>query len=228
MTATTLPAPVRAGRPRTALLASGIATLVVALVLLGAGGVAAAALGERDASGFFTGDAHAFSGSGRALVSDDLDLDDLPSWVGDNLATIRIEAASTGPAFLGIARSSDVDRYLAGVAHDRVTDVETDPFAAEYERVDGTRTPVPPASRGFWRVRDSGPGTVSVTWPLEAGDWTVVAMNADGSPGVDVDARFGVEVGALGWIAGIGLAGGGLALLGGATLVFLAARRNRP
>jgi hypothetical protein len=224
---TTLPARPPFGTARVLLVVLGSLTILASLAVLAVGGLAARGLGERDGAGYFNTGTHAFGTTGYAVASNNLDLDGVPRSVGDYLATLRVEATSTEPVFVGIARTTDVARYLAGVPHARVTDFETDPFVPEYARVAGTGEPAPPAAQGFWRAQASGPGTQTLEWPLEDGDWSVVAMNADGSRAVAVDARFGARIDALGWIVAVALAAGGLVLLGGATLVYLGARSPR-
>ena len=59
------------------------------------------------------------------------------------------------------------------------------------------------------------------------GEWSVVAMNADGSRGVSVDARVGARIPSLrGFAIGL-LAAGALALLMGAGLTYLGIRSPR-
>jgi hypothetical protein len=72
-----------------------------------------------------------------------------------------------------------------------------------------------------------GPGTQTLQWTPSDGDWTVVVMRADGSAGVDVDARAGVTVPALPWLwVGLLVLGGVLAVVG-ALLVALGVHRAR-
>ena len=47
-----------------------------------------------------------------------------------------------------------------------------------------------------------------MVWTVGNGDWTVIVMNADGSPGVSVRADVGASLPALGWLATEFLAGG--------------------
>jgi hypothetical protein len=217
------------GAKRVLLLVFGGITLLIALALLAGGGAAVWALGERDASGYFTTARHQLSTPSYALASENLDVDqDVPGWFGDRFATIRIAASSTEPVFIGIGHTSDVDRYLAEVRHDRITDFDADPFSVGYRRFGGNAEPAPPASEDIWRVQASGSGTQTITWPLEKGDWSAVAMNADGSRGVSVDAQFGARISALRWVAIGLLVAGGLVLLVGAGLVYLGARKPRP
>jgi hypothetical protein len=216
------------GSGRVLLLVFGGLAALLSLVLLAGGSAGAWALGERDASGYFTSGTHGFSTSSYALSSDSLEVDsDMPGWVGDRFATVRIQASSTRPIFVGIARTTDIERYLAAVQHDEITDVHTGPFTVSSRRVEGSSRPASPAGQSFWRVQASGSGTQTITWPLEKGDWSAVAMNLDGSRGVSVEARFGGRVSALGWLTFGLLVAGALGLLSGAASIYLGARRPR-
>ena len=81
----------------------------------------------------------------------------------------------------------------------------------------------------IWAASTQGSGSQTLDLGLEDGDWSVIVMNADGSPGVQVDVSAGAKVPyltAIGW----GLLGGGTGLLAVATLlVVLGVRgpRNR-
>jgi hypothetical protein len=61
-------------------------------------------------------------------------------------------------------------------------------------------------------------------WTVRSGDWTVVVMNPDGSPGVAVRADLGVSSPVLPALAGELLAAGILAGLTGAALAVVSAR----
>jgi hypothetical protein len=66
----------------------------------------------------------------------------------------------------------------------------------------------------------SGSGEQTLDWTIERGEWALVIMNADGSPGVSADVRFGVKT--LSVLLPIGLASlavGLVALIGGTRLV---------
>ncbi len=63
---------------------------------------------------------------------------------------------------------------------------------------------------------------------MRKGTWSVVAMNADASRPVAVEASFGAKLSFLGWIAAGLFAGGGILLLGGGDLIYLSARRPAP
>jgi len=233
---TTATTPVSAERPsepfgvkRVLLLVFGSIVVLIALAFLAGGGAGMWALGERDSTGYFTSGTHELASSGYAISSENLDVDgDVPGWFGDRFATARIEASSSQPVFIGIAPTSDVERYLSGASYDQVKDFEVDPFSVSYRGVDGTTEPAPPVDQDFWRVKATGPGTQTISWPLEKGDWSVVAMNADGSRDVTVEARFGAKISSLVWVAIAFLIAGALILVGGATLIYLGARRRRP
>ena len=95
--------------------------------------------------------------------------------------------------FVGIAPTEDVERYLAGTEHATLTDLDTSPFRATTETVAGARTPADPATQDIWSASTSGTGTQSLEWDIEDGDWSALVMNADGSPGVDVQASAGAD-----------------------------------
>jgi hypothetical protein len=151
-----------------------------------------------------------------------------PDWVDlGKLATVRVGAVAANPkrsVFVGIASKQQADAYLAGVPHADVDNIDYHPFKATYERVPGTRSPAPPASRHIWVASASGRGRVEITWPIKHGDWTLVVMNADGSRPVAADVDFGAKVSYLGW-ATVGLFIAGAVLLSiSVLLLFLGAR----
>jgi hypothetical protein len=65
-------------------------------------------------------------------------------------------------------------------------------------------------------------------WDVDDGDWSVVVMNADGSPGVSAEVSAGAklpELGAIGWST---MGGGALLLVAGIVLMVAGARPRRP
>jgi hypothetical protein len=216
------------GAARVFLLVAGGLAALVALALLAAGGAAIWGLTKRDGSGYFSTGTARISTPAYAFASDTLDMGpDAPRWFGDSFATIRIQATSKQPIFVGIGRASDVERYLGRVRHQEITDLDTDPFRFTSHSAAGSSRPAPPASQGFWRVHASGPGTQTIKWPLEKGGWSAVVMNADGSPRVSAAVRLGARVSALHWIVIGGLAAGALMLLLGGGLIYLATASRR-
>src|ERR687891_2531119 len=72
------------GSGRVLLLVVGGLAALLSLVLLAGGSAGTWALGQRDASGYFTSGTHPFSTTSYALSSEGLELDsDVPGWVGD-------------------------------------------------------------------------------------------------------------------------------------------------
>ncbi|NNC80302.1 MAG: hypothetical protein HKN94_09155 [Acidimicrobiales bacterium] len=97
-----------------------------------------------------------------------------------------------------------MDRYLSGVNHDEIRSIDIDNEAVvdvRYENHPGTAVPAAPGLQSFWEVSSEGVGTQTLWWDIDAGNWTVVAMNADGSAGVDADLAFGLKIANLGAIA---------------------------
>jgi hypothetical protein len=218
------------GTARAVLIVFGGIGLLIAVALLVSGAAALFALGKQDSNGYFMSASHRLATPSSPLASERLDIDgDAPHWVyGNSFGTSRIRASSTRPVFVGIGPSAEVERYLSRIHHAEITDIDTDPFHVTSHLVPGRPQAAPPASQDFWRVQSSGTGTRTVTWPLQAGQWSVVMMNADGSPGVDVQARFGARVPSLRWVS-IGLLAGGLiAVLVSGLLLRLGTHGRRP
>jgi hypothetical protein len=152
----------------------------------------------------------------------------------DWLGTVRLRGESANPArplFIGIARQADVDRYLAGVAHSVVTDVNANPFGTTYEPSYLARSGGPPARRpdraGFWVARASGPGVRTLSWNVRRGRWAVVVMRPDGSRGVSADLAAGAELPALLWASIVLLAIGLVMLAAAAAPIYFGLRRQR-
>jgi hypothetical protein len=170
-----------------------VAAVLLGLVALGLIAAGAAGLYARTASsdhGWITTGSHRYAADGRAIVSGSLDVDQIPDWL---VAKVRVAASSADgkPLFVGVARRADVDRYLAGVAHSTLEDVNFGPFAATYSQADGRSVPPRPASQHFWSESKTGTGTQTVSWKIRNGHWRVVVMNADASPHVAANAKVG-------------------------------------
>ncbi|MDV3223082.1 DUF4389 domain-containing protein [Intrasporangium sp.] len=168
----------------------------------------------RDDAGYFNSSLRTVQTSTVAATIEDvlIDIDPLSQrWVADQLdLDVRVRATPTDPqqeVFLGIAPSAEVEGYLAGTAHDRLTRVERG--AQQYERADGDSEVAAPTEQDFWVEQDSGSGTRELSWELTSGRWALVIMNADGSPGVAVAATLSAHAEfllPLAWtLIGIGL-----------------------
>ena len=149
-----------------------------------------------------------------------------------DIAEVLVRATNPGgDLFIGIGPEADVDRYLAGVATSQIEEVRFDPFSVEYEETPGTGVPGPPAQQTFWAAASEGSGTREITWAPSSGDWTVVVMNADGSPQVTADLQAGVRSGLFGTAAWWLLLGAVVLFLGGIALILagiLTGRNRRP
>jgi hypothetical protein len=217
---TTLPAPTsrRLGAARIA----AAATLGVVGALLLAAGIAGVVTRASSDGGYVSTGTHAYSSSGRAIVTDAMDVGVFPDWL---VARIRLTAGSGKPLFVGIGRRADVDRYLAGVAHSTIEDVTYGRFEVSYTTQPGSALPARPATQSFWEASSTGSGTQTVSWKVRHGSWRVVVMNADGSRGVATDAKVGATVHGALEVVIVALALGLALLAGGVALVARGWRR---
>ena len=167
----------------------------------------------RDSDGYYTTGTERLATSTYALTAEDIDLgteaaDVVPE---DVLGRIRIRAERPGgrPVFVGIGPEREVDAYIRGVAHAEVE--ELDP--PRYRTKRGGAPGGPPSDERFWVASTQGSGRQTVSWEVEGGQWTVVAMNADAARRVVIEADLGAKVG---WFLGV-------------VLIVVAARRaSRP
>jgi hypothetical protein len=220
--------PARWSAGRIAAVAIGAVLVLLALALLVGGGTALWADRTQRDAGYVSTDVHTFSTAGAALAT-------VPAHLGSpgvgwlyspgvlGKVRIRVTPAQSGSTlFVGIARSAEADRYLAGVNHTVISEF----FQEETRVVDGGPARSVPGTQHFWVASDTGRGARTVVWDPSTGSWTVVVMNADGRPGVDVRADLGARIPAAPWIA-VGLLAAGAALLAGGAFVIAGALRRR-
>jgi hypothetical protein len=216
---------------RIALIVTGALAALVASALLAGGAAALYGQVQKDDDGYLTSEAHRFDTGTRALATDNLDIDlGAADSLADDLGRVKIQAQSNDgkPLFVGIGRTSDVERYLNGVPHSTVHDVEDGPFDsfhAETTRHAGNRHPVAPEHAGIWAASSEGTGKQATDIDFREGNWSVVVMNADGSLGVDADISAGASLpflDELGWTA---IGSGSFALAFGIALIVAGARR---
>jgi hypothetical protein len=199
---------------RVVALVAGVLLLLVSLGLTASGAALAVAdQAMRDDAGYLMSPDEKLRTDGYAIVSTGLEIDVDPAagFVPDALLGTAALTATAGdaPVFVGVARTADAQRYLAGVRHAVVLELSDDPVL----ETTGTLAPVtPPEAQDFWVAASSGPGRQSVAWEPERGDWTLVVMNADARAGMDVDAAVGATVPVLGWAVAV-LLSVGLTLL---------------
>jgi hypothetical protein len=176
---------------------------------------------SRDSDGFLTAPQERLSTAGFAITSEQLQLhvdgslDRVPD---DVIGDVRLSLVGDDgdDLFVGVAPSTEVATYLAGVQHAVVTGLEDgDPV---YRSTNGAAPQAPPTEQDFWVARADGTDP-QLTWPLEEGSWTVVIMNRDGSAAVSADVAAGAEVPVLHTVVAVALVTAAALLLLGAVLV---------
>jgi hypothetical protein len=217
---------------RIVLLVSAALASVAAVGALGLGALALWGESEKDERGYLSTDTQSFAAGTHAIATEslDMDLDGAEELVDStSLGNVRldVESPSGEPLFVGIARPDQVSSYLSDVSHTILTDVDFDPFEAFYSRQAGERSPAAPGGERIWAASAQGAGPQTLTWEVEDGDWSIVVMNADGSPGVQADISAGAKLPYLTEIGWSALGGGAILLLTAATLVVFAVRPPR-
>ena len=186
-----LPAPPGGGwtAGRIIALLAGAVLALVSLGLLGGGATAMWADQAQRHDGYLTTGTATYSTGGYALASERMGLGGgwlLTGLIGE--VRIRVTAADPArPVFVAIGPADRVSAYLAGAAYTTVTSTSGGLVSHQ-----GTVVPAQPRTAGIWTSQVSGTGTQTLRWQAETGDWMVVAMNADGSPGLTARADAGV------------------------------------
>jgi hypothetical protein len=222
--------PNRWGVGRILALVFGILLLLPGLGLVLGGGVLLWADQAGRTDGYVMSETDDFATEGFALVSERIDLATGADWVplSAALGTARAEVTAADPGteiFVGVAPVTEGTAYLGDVGRSVVDDLGT--TGTDEVFVPGGPPSGPPGDQDFWVAQASGSGTQQLDWEPAQGNWLFVAMNADGSAGVAIDARVGATAPALGGLAW-GVLGTGLFLLVvGTLLLALALRRPR-
>jgi hypothetical protein len=186
-----------------ALVVGCVMILPAIAMLFGGGALAIAYVTQRNDDGYFDATIDQLQTPTAAITGENLRFATdagSPDWLIDTIdLDVQIRATvddSDGAVFVGIARQADLERYLADVAHDRVTRIDNgEPV---YRRQGRAIDPLAsPAEQDFWVARASGPGTQELTWSATSGRWAAVVMNADGSPGVSVTMTVGGKSGVI-------------------------------
>jgi hypothetical protein len=188
---------------RVLLLVFGILFILGSILVIVAGGAMVwASQFHKDAEGFYVTDPMELSSGSYAVTSETIEIDNGASkalyWLG--MDTIKTEVASNDaskPVFIGIAKSRDVEDYLFDVKHEELTDIDVFPSRFRYKSIPGNAQPQPPGSQGFWLEKSEGTGVQRIEFNLEEGDYTIVAMNADASTGINMDVVFGIKASGL-------------------------------
>jgi hypothetical protein len=172
-------------------------------MLFGGGALAVAYATQRNDDGYFDATIDQLQTPTAAITGENLRFATdagSPDWLIDTIdLDVRIRATaldSYQAIFIGIARQADLDRYLADVAHDRVTGID-DGRPGYRRQGDIVGQLASPDEQDIWVAEASGPGTQELTWSATGGRWAAIVMNADGSPGVSVTMTVGGKSGVI-------------------------------
>ncbi len=173
-----------------ALVIGCIAALIGMGLLLGALGLGLVYATQRDDDGYFTSDTVRIESPTAAIRSERIDLgsDDRPErWpFGDgDLATVRLRATAPEDeeVFVGIAHTDDVDAFIGDIRHDELREIQWGDDDVRYLRAgsDAGALP-PPGDQDIWVASTAGAGEQTLTWDVQGGNWSIVAMQPDGEP----------------------------------------------
>ena len=204
----------------------GSLLVLMGLAFAGAGGTLALADATERDDGFVMTPATSLVSDTHAIRSEDaeVDTDGAASWVPSAwLGQVRVHARADtqAPLFVGVAATSDVDRYLGDVSYDTLRDLRGG--RAVLRTTDGGAPATPPTDQTFWVAQATGTDA-TLTWDLEDGDWTIVLMRADGTTGVSADVSTGAELPILDAVVAALFVLAGLFLLAGALLIAIPVR----
>ncbi|HEX4692844.1 MAG TPA: hypothetical protein VH276_19245 [Solirubrobacteraceae bacterium] len=224
--------------PVAGIVTGGIVALIALVLLLAGAGLLWASTANTDGNGWWTSGEHRYATSTRALTTQKLDIGaDAPRWMfgSDHVGDVRVRATPTStatPVFVGVGPTRKVQAYLGQAARVELTDLDFDPFRADFTRREGDNSELArPASQGFWAASSTGTGRRSVDWQIRRGSWSVVVMNANASPGVSVRLSASAKVPLVHDVAVGLLIAGGVIGTGAGILLALGStglRRRRP
>jgi hypothetical protein len=218
---------------RVLLLIFGILFVMGAILALIAGGAMVwASQFHKDAEGFHVTEPMKIKGGSYAVTSQTIEIDEGASealyWIG--MDTVKAEVESNFPSvpvFIGIAKTQEVEDYLFDVEHEEVTNIEVFPSKFKYRIIAGNAQPLPPGSQRFWLERSEGTGSQKIEFKLEEGEYTIVAMNADASAGVDMEVIFGIKASGLVLAIGIIFLFVGLVVMAGGIIMVVFGARSQ-
>lgn len=193
--------------------------LVVGAVLLLGGGAASVLIGPDDTAQ--TGP-HDLATRGVAVAT----AAEALHYVGPTLH-LTVARDDGGEVFVGVANEVDAQSYLDVHEHLLVERVKLPWTVTSDESGSGLEPVAPPADQPWWIAQVSGDGAQELVWQIPNGRYTIVALDADGEPGVDLDVTLGLELRGAFWTAlATTLVGLALVLLGVWLLLRGRARRR--
>jgi len=206
-------------------IVGGAIAAIAAAVLLVAGALALGLSSERDSGGYVSGDSAHYTTPTYALATKSVELGDLSEAAIPTglMGDVRIRVTSNAPTFVGIARAADMQRYLAGVAHQDIDGFD-DSLNASHS---GTAPGSPPQQQRFWVASHQGQGHQTLDWKPKAGKWRLVVMNADAGSHVSARVSVGAKFPHLGLAGLIGVLGGGGLLVAAVLLIRQGTRLGR-
>jgi hypothetical protein len=217
------------GKRRIASLVVGTIVSVFAVAFIAGGGWALwKDRVDRDASGFVSIGTASLRTNTYAIVGDLHG--DGPSWLWESgvLGESRVRATSDvrQPLFIGIARTSDLLRYLEGVGYATIDSFEV---TADTTHAGGPPSG-PPSQESIWATSTQGTDQQTLRWDSREGDWSIVIMNANAASGVAVHGNASAKLPILPWVAvGLLVVGAASGFIGGRLVVSGArARRGAP
>ena len=124
---------------------------------------------------------------------------------------------------LRLDRASDADAFLAGVARDEVSSFDHD---GDHDLVHlrGAYQAPSPLDTDIW-VASAVDGALE--WDIRDGDWAIVALNADGSPGIDIGMTASAKIPFLTTIGVVFIVAGVIGISLGILLTYYGVRRVR-
>ncbi|MBD8063557.1 hypothetical protein [Oceanitalea stevensii] len=161
----------------------------------------------------------------------------------DPEVTVRATAGDDEQVVLAIGRTSEVEAWLDGADHMRVTglssweelttevvtgDPEAAPTDAPDEEPTGETSGLPnPAGSDLWVVETVSTGSAELSWSDSPGRWSLVAATDGTGPAPEIELEWGRQVSTPWLVPGIVV--GVLALVAGVTMLVLdvLARRER-
>jgi len=212
------------------LIVGSLFLIVGVVLLIGGGTIVGIDRAFTDSDGFLTTPPTELTRDTYAITGNILIEGDWTWWFREPVKA-RVRMSGEGPIFLGIAQRKDVESYLADVSYAKIEnldfgDVRTErAWTTEYRDVVGPTEPAPPGEQSFWLASVEGDGTQTLEWTLRPRDWVLVAMNADGSRGIELEGTFGLEAP---WLLTVGigvLAGGVFFVAVGLAVILLISRR---
>jgi hypothetical protein len=171
---------------------------------------------------------HVVSTPRSAIVADLGHIDNIRGFellTGSPTLQLSAQDIDGSGVFVGVGHTEDVERYLDGVATDRIADLDFAPFQLTTVPHEGSATAGAPAEQGFWVASAQSTSEAELNWLIDDGSYEVVVMNADGSAGVLTTASVGTSLPTSTglWIVVTSI--GGLILIGGTALIIAGARR---